>query len=144
MFWILKNTKTEKNLWEAFAGESMARNKYTYFAKVAKDEGYEQIADIFLETAENEKEHAKLWFDALEELGEPVKYGYWDFGTDASKTAGIDKKPSIGYSPMQEQYAHTPYDKARTDYINKAVLGNAAIFLKATIAGEEAFEELEW
>ncbi len=69
----VKNTKTEKNLWEAFAGESMARNKYTYFAKVAKDEGYEQIADIFLETAENEKEHAKLWFDALEELGDTAE-----------------------------------------------------------------------
>lgn len=65
----LKGTKTEKNLWKAFAGESMARNKYTYFAKVAKKEGYEQIADIFLETAENEKEHSKLWFEALEELG---------------------------------------------------------------------------
>ena len=62
-------TKTEKNLWEAFAGESMARNKYTYFASVAKKAGYEQIADIFLTTAGNEKEHAELWFRALGELG---------------------------------------------------------------------------
>ena len=62
-------TKTEKNLWEAFAGESQARNKYTYFASVAKKNGYEQIADLFLKTAENEKEHAKLWFKALGELG---------------------------------------------------------------------------
>ncbi len=61
----LKGSKTEKNLWEAFAGESMARNKYTYFASVAKKEGYEQISAIFLETAENEKEHAKLHFKAL-------------------------------------------------------------------------------
>ena len=58
----LKGTKTEKNLMEAFAGESMARNKYTYFASVAKKEGYEQLAAIFEETAGNEKEHAKLWF----------------------------------------------------------------------------------
>lgn len=58
-------TKTEKNLWEAFAGESQARNKYTYFASVAKKAGYEQIAEIFLKTAENEKEHAKLWFKLL-------------------------------------------------------------------------------
>lgn len=64
----LKGTKTEKNLLEAFAGESMARNKYTYFASVAKKEGYEQIAAIFTQTAENEKEHAKLWFKALGEL----------------------------------------------------------------------------
>ena len=62
-------TKTEKNLWEAFAGESQARNKYTYFASVAKKAGYEQIAALFLQTAENEKEHAKLWFKALGELG---------------------------------------------------------------------------
>ena len=64
-----KGTKTEQNLWEAFAGESQARNKYTYFASVAKKNGYEQIAEIFLKTAENEKEHAKLWFKALGELG---------------------------------------------------------------------------
>ena len=66
----LKGTKTEKNLMTAFAGESQARNKYTYFAGVAKKEGYEQIAEIFLKTAENEKEHAKLWFKALGELGD--------------------------------------------------------------------------
>ena len=61
----LKGSKTEKNLMEAFAGESQARNKYTYFASKAKKEGYEQIAAIFQETAENEKEHAKLWFKLL-------------------------------------------------------------------------------
>ena len=66
-------TKTEKNLWEAFAGESQARNKYTYFASVAKKAGYEQIAALFLQTAENEKEHAKLWFKALGELGETAE-----------------------------------------------------------------------
>lgn len=62
----LKGTKTERNLQEAFAGESQARNKYTYFASKARKEGYEQIADIFEETARNEKEHAKLWFKYLE------------------------------------------------------------------------------
>lgn len=61
----LKGTKTEQNLRDAFAGESQARNKYTYFASVAKKEGYEQIAALFLETAENEKEHAKLWLKKL-------------------------------------------------------------------------------
>ena len=65
----LKGTKTEQNLLKAFAGESQARNKYTYFASVAKKEGYEQIAEIFNKTADNEKEHAKLWFKALGELG---------------------------------------------------------------------------
>ena len=62
-------TKTEKNLLEAFAGESQARNKYTYFASVAKKAGYEQIAAMFLKTADNEKEHAKLWFKALGGVG---------------------------------------------------------------------------
>ena len=65
----LKGTKTEQNLMTAFAGESQARNKYTYFASVAKKEGFEQIAAIFEETANNEKEHAKLWFKALGGLG---------------------------------------------------------------------------
>lgn len=69
----LKGTKTEKNLMEAFAGESQARNKYTYFASVAKKEGYEQIAAIFLETAENEKEHAKIWLKKLEGIGNTVE-----------------------------------------------------------------------
>lgn len=68
----LKGTNTEKNLQTAFAGESQARNKYTYFAAQAKKEGYEQIADIFLETADNEKEHAKLWFKALSGGGIPA------------------------------------------------------------------------
>lgn len=66
-------TQTEKNLQEAFAGESQARNKYTYFASVAKKAGYEQIAALFLQTANNEKEHAKLWFKALGELGDTAE-----------------------------------------------------------------------
>ena len=66
----LKGSKTEKNLMTALAGEAEARTKYTFFASVAKKEGYEQIAEIFLKTAENEKEHAKLWFKALGYLGD--------------------------------------------------------------------------
>ena len=65
----LKGSKTEQNLLAAFAGESQARNKYTYFATVAKEEGFEQIAEIFLETAENEREHAKKEFDFLKGIG---------------------------------------------------------------------------
>ena len=63
-------TQTEKNLWEAFAGESQARNKYTYFASKAKKEGFEQISALFLKTADNEKEHAKMWFKELEGIGD--------------------------------------------------------------------------
>ena len=69
----LKGSRTEQNLMTAFAGESQARNKYTYFASVARKEGYEQIAAIFEETANNEKEHAKLWFKALGGLGDTAQ-----------------------------------------------------------------------
>jgi len=69
----LKGTKTEKNLMEAFAGESQARNKYTYYASAARKEGYEQVAAIFLETADNEKEHAKLHLKALAGIGNTIE-----------------------------------------------------------------------
>ena len=70
-------TKTEKNLMEAFAGESMARNKYTYFASVAKKAGFEQIAAIFQETADQEKEHAKMWFKEFHGLGDTAQNLIW-------------------------------------------------------------------
>ena len=69
----LKGTKTEANLWAAFAGESQARNKYTYFASKAKKEGYVQIANLFEETAGNEKEHAKMWFKILGGIGDTAE-----------------------------------------------------------------------
>ena len=97
-------TQTEKNLLEAFSGESQARNKYTYFASVAKKEGYEQIAAIFQKTADNEKEHAKMWFKALGELGDTAQnllaaaegenYEWTDMYAGFAKTAkeeGFDK-----------------------------------------------------
>ncbi len=90
-------TKTEKNLLAAFAGESQARNKYTYFASKAKKEGFEQIASLFLETAENEKEHAKIWFKELEGIGDTAQnlkaaadgenYEWTDMYEDFAKTA---------------------------------------------------------
>ena len=90
-------TQTEKNLMAAFAGESEARNKYTYFASKAKKEGYEQIAALFLKTAENEKEHAKLWFKELAGIGDTAEnllhaaegenYEWTDMYTEFAKTA---------------------------------------------------------
>ena len=101
----LKGTKTEKNLMEAFAGESMARNKYTYFASVAKKEGYEQIAALFLKTADNEKEHAKLWFKELGLLrdtaanlrsaAEGENYEWTDMYEGFAKTAEVFKKSEV-------------------------------------------------
>ena len=90
-------TKTEKNLEAAFSGESQARNKYTYFASVAKKEGYEQIAALFLKTADNEKEHAKMWFKELDGISDTAanlaaaaageNYEWTDMYEDFAKTA---------------------------------------------------------
>ena len=87
-------TQTEKNLEAAFAGESQARNKYTYFASVAKKEGYEQISALFLKTADNEKEHAKLWFKELEGIGD----------TAANLTAAADGE-NYEWTDMYESFA---------------------------------------
>ena len=89
-----------------------------------------------------EKEHpfVKAAASALKGIGQEVKYDYWVFGTDLGTTAGIYKKPSIGYSPMQEQYAHTPYDKVRTDFMEQALEGNVAIYLSATESEEDVSE----
>ncbi|MBO7707927.1 MAG: rubrerythrin family protein [Thermoguttaceae bacterium] len=89
-------TKTEKNLMEAFAGESQARNKYTYFASVAKKEGYEQISALFQKTADNEKEHAKMWFKELEGIGD----------TPANLAAAADGE-NYEWTDMYEGFAKT-------------------------------------
>ena len=98
-------TQTEKNLETAFAGESQARNKYTYFASKAKKEGYEQIAALFLETADNEKEHAKLWFKELEGIGDTAQnlaaaaagenYEWTDMYDGFAKTADEEGFPEL-------------------------------------------------
>lgn len=98
-------TQTEKNLMAAFAGESEARNKYTYFASKAKKDGFEQIAALFLKTAENEKEHAKLWFKELAGIGstaenlaaaaEGENYEWTDMYADFAKTAEAEGFPEL-------------------------------------------------
>ena len=93
----LKGSKTEQNLMTAFAGESQARNKYTYFASVARKEGYEQIAAIFEQTANNEKEHAKLWFKLLQE-GEDIA------STDANLKAAAEGE-NYEWTDMYDKFA---------------------------------------
>ena len=100
-----KGTQTEKNLMAAFAGESEARNKYTYFASKARKEGYEQIADLFLKTAGNEKEHAKLWFKELYGIGDTAEnlasaadgenYEWTDMYAGFAKTADEEGFPEL-------------------------------------------------
>ncbi len=96
-------TKTEQNLQAAFAGESQARNKYTYFSSVAKKEGYEQIAALFLKTADNEKEHAKMWLKELEGIGD----------TSANLEAAADGE-NFEWTDMYEDFAKTAEEEGFT------------------------------
>lgn len=101
----LTGTETEKNLWVAFSGESQARNKYTYFAAVARKEGYHQIAALFEETADNEKQHAKLWFKHLNGIGDTAanlksaadgeNYEWTDMYEGFAKTAEEEGFPQL-------------------------------------------------
>ena len=93
----LKGSKTEQNLMTAFAGESQARNKYTYFASKAKKEGYEQIAAIFQETSDNEKEHAKMWFKLL-------NCGHIVAGTKAPEVCSVCSHPKAYFEIKAENY----------------------------------------
>ena len=99
----LKGTKTEKNLMEAFAGESQARNKYTYYASKAKKEGYEQIAAFFLETADNEKEHAKIWFKLLNGINSTEENLY-------SAAAGENAEWTDMYARMEKEAREEGFD----------------------------------
>ena len=106
----LKGSKTEKNLMEAFAGESQARNKYTYYASKAKKEGYEQIAAIFEETAANEKEHAKLWFKALHDGDIP------DTMTNLEDAAAGE---NYEWTDMYDKFAKEAEEEGFTELANK-------------------------
>ena len=117
----LKGTKTEKNLQAAFAGESQARNKYTYFASVAKKEGYEQIAELFLKTADNEKEHAKLWFKELGGLGDT-----------AANLAAAAEGENYEWTDMYETFAKEAEEEGFTAIAYK---------FRAVAAIEKAHEE---
>lgn len=104
----IKGTKTEKNLMEAFAGESQARNKYNYFASVAKKEGYEQIASIFEETANNEKEHAKMWFKELKGIG-----------TTKENLLHAALGENYEWTEMYEKFAEEAEEEGFTELANK-------------------------
>lgn len=112
----LKGTKTEENLQTAFAGESQARNKYTYFASKARKDGYEQIASIFEETAENEKEHAKLWFKLL----------HGGIGTTAENLKAAADGENYEWTDMYAGFAKTAKEEG-FDAIAKLFEGVAAI-----------------
>ena len=103
-----KGTKTELNLQAAFAGESQARNKYTYFASKAKKEGFEQIAALFLKTADNEKEHAKMWFKELNGIG----------NTAENLSAAADGE-NYEWTDMYEEFAKTAEEEGFTELAAK-------------------------
>ena len=105
----LKGSKTEKNLLEAFAGESQARNKYTYFASKAKKEGYEQIAALFLETAENEKEHAKIWYKLLCDGDIPTTIENLKTAADGENAEWTDMYPRMAAEAREEGFDRIAY-----------------------------------
>ncbi|MBQ3934466.1 MAG: rubrerythrin family protein [Clostridia bacterium] len=134
-------TQTEKNLLAAFAGESQARNKYTYFASAAKKEGYEQIAELFLKTAENEKEHAKLWFKELKGIGSTAEnleaaadgenYEWTDMYEEFAKTAEAE-----GFTELAEKFRGVAMIEKRHEERYRALLKNvetAAVFEKSEV-----------
>ena len=134
-------TQTEKNLQAAFAGESQARNKYTYFASCAKKEGFEQIAEIFLKTAENEKEHAKMWFKELDGLGDTAanlkaaadgeNYEWTDMYEDFAKTAEAE-----GFKALANKFRMVAAIEKRHEERYRALLKNvetAAVFEKSEV-----------
>ena len=134
-------TQTEKNLQAAFAGESQARNKYTYFASKAKKEGFEQIADLFLKTADNEKEHAKLWFKELDGIGstaenlaaaaEGENYEWTDMYAGFAKTAEEE-----GFKELAEKFRLVGAIEKRHEERYRALLQNVetkAVFEKSEV-----------
>ncbi len=136
-----KGTQTEKNLEAAFAGESQARNKYTYFASVAKKEGYEQISSIFLKTADNEKEHAKMWFKELQGIGNTAQnldaaangenYEWTDMYEEFAKTAEAE-----GFKELAEKFRMVGEIEKRHEERYRALLKNvetAEVFKKSRV-----------
>ena len=133
-------TQTEKNLWEAFAGESQARNKYTYFASQAKKDGFEQISELFTLTANNEKEHAKLWFKELEGIGttaenleaaaEGENYEWTDMYEGFAKTAEEE-----GFPELAEKFRGVAAIEKRHEERYRALLHN--------VENKEVFEKSE-
>ena len=121
------NVKVKTAVDICYTGEEMPGPKISEAWKIKKDHPFTEACA-----------------SALKEIDQPVRYGHWSFATDASVTAGHYKKPTIGYSGMQEQFAHTPNDKCRTDFIESAIAGNAAIFLKASEMKKEDFKRLEF
>ena len=134
-------TQTEKNLLAAFAGESEARNKYTFFASKARKEGYEQIAALFLKTAENEKEHAKLWFKELEGIGDTAEnlqaaaegenYEWPDMYEDFAKTAEAE-----GFTELAHRFRLVAAIEKHHEERYRALLHNvemAEVFAKSEV-----------
>ena len=135
------STQTEKNLLAAFAGESEARNKYTFFASKARKEGYEQIAALFLKTAENEKEHAKLWFKELEGIGDTAEnlqaaaegenYEWTDMYEDFAKTAEAE-----GFTELAHRFRLVAAIEKHHEERYRALLHNvemAEVFAKSEV-----------
>lgn len=137
----LKGSKTEANLQAAFAGESQARNKYTYYASQAKKEGYNQIADIFLETAGNEKEHAKLWFKALHD-GMPNTIANLNDAADGEKYEWTEMYAEFAKTAKEEGFDKLAFQFAEVAKIERSHEERYRALL-ARVEGDEVFKREE-
>ena len=139
---IMKDIKTEKNLNDAFAGESMARNKYTFFAEKAREEGYEQIANIFLETARNEQEHAKQWFIALCGGAIPTTHECLQMGVDGENYEWTDMYKRMAVEAREEGFTRIA---AQMDMVAKVEKEHEERYekLKANVLNSQVFEKDE-
>lgn len=134
-------TETEKNLQAAFSGESQARNKYTFFSKVAKKEGYEQIAELFLETADNEKAHAKIWFEELQGIGtteqnlksgaEGENYEWTDMYENFAKTAEEENFPELAAKFRQVAQIEKHHEERYRELLKN--VETSSVFEKSTV-----------
>ena len=138
----LKGSKTEKNLNDAFAGESMARYKYTFFAEKAREEGYEQIANIFLETARNEQEHAKQWFIALCGGAIPTTHECLQMGAEGENYEWTDMYKRMAAEAREEGFTRIA---AQMDMVAKVEKEHEERYekLKANVLNAQVFEKDE-
>ena len=142
----LKGTKTEANLMAAFAGESQARNKYTYYASKAKKEGYEQIAALFLETANNEKEHAKIWFKLLHGGEMPDTMANLKDAADGENYEWTDMYAKMAVEAREEGFDHIAFLFEKVGEIEKHHEERYLQLLKNIEEGQvfEREEEVAW
>ena len=137
-----KNSKTKENLLKAFAGESMARNRYTFYSKIAKKEGFEQIAEIFLETAENEKEHGKIFYKLLGENADVLEISNAKYGIGISNSTLTNLQNAAGGEHEENSYLYPLFAKIAKEEGYEEIASTFLNIVKVEIEHEKRYLEL--